>query len=134
MVRLSPKHGVNPSLSVCFFCQKDKNEIILPGLMRGDMQAPQRAVWDKNPCQECQAYMEQGIILISVDESKSSDRDNPYRTGGWCVLKEDAIKRMLSPGEFLDSVLKKRIAFVPDQVWDGVGLPRHNPSPNGQEI
>lgn len=39
-IRLSPKHGLNPSISVCFFCGEDKNEIILPGKLEGDAEAP----------------------------------------------------------------------------------------------
>jgi hypothetical protein len=123
-IRLSPKHGINPSLAVCFFCQKDRGDIILPGLMKGDTEAPRRAVWDKVPCDECKGYMSQGIIFISVDARLSTDQDNPYRSGGWCVLTEDAVKRMLKPGDMRKSILKSRVAFIPDEVWDSIGLPR----------
>lgn len=122
-IRLSPQHGINPSISVCFFCQKDKNELVLPGLLKGDAEAPHRAVWNKEPCDECKGFMKQGIILISVDEDKTEDFLDPYRSGGWCVIKEDAIKRMIV-GETANQVLKERVAFVPDDVWNHFGLPR----------
>lgn len=64
-IRVSPKHGVNPSLSACFFCGGDKNEIVLTGMMRGDVQAPHRAVWNKEPCDTCQGYMKSGITLLA---------------------------------------------------------------------
>lgn len=41
-IKLSPKHGVNPTIPVCFFCGKPKNEIALMGRMGGkeDIEAP----------------------------------------------------------------------------------------------
>lgn len=125
MVYLSPKHGLNPSLAICFVCQQDKNEIVIPGKLRNDEQAPHKAVWDYEPCDKCKEHMEQGIIVISVDEKLSkNDMKNPYRTGGWCVVREDFIKRILSPGPLLKDILKRRMVFMPDDAWDKIGLPR----------
>ena len=98
-IRLSEKHGVNPAIPLCFFCLKPKNEILLPGKMKNGMEAPRNAVWDTRPCDECKGYMEKGIILISVDESKSTDHKNPYRSGGWCVVKEELVKQALGGGQ-----------------------------------
>lgn len=41
-IKISPKHGVNPTIPVCFFCGKPKNEIALMGRMGGkeDIEAP----------------------------------------------------------------------------------------------
>ena len=86
-IKLSPKYGLNCAIPLCFFCNKAKNEILLPGRLPGDVEAPRNAVWDKKPCQECAGYMQQGIILISVKDGESGAGDNPYRTGGWCVVK-----------------------------------------------
>ena len=30
-IKLSPKHGLNPTIATCFYCGKDKNELILAG-------------------------------------------------------------------------------------------------------
>ena len=122
---LSEKHGMNPAIPLCFFCLKPKNEIILAGRMKDDKEAPRNAVWDRQPCDECKGWMEKGIILISVDESKTEDNKNPYKSGGWCVVKEDMIKRMLEGSqELLEDILRKRVAYLPDGVWDKIGLPR----------
>jgi hypothetical protein len=43
-IKLSPQHGVNPSIGVCFYCGEDSGEIILPGRLKGDVEAPRRAV------------------------------------------------------------------------------------------
>ena len=117
-IRLSEKHGVNPAIPVCFFCGKDKNEIILAGRLRGDVAAPKKAVWDHVPCDECKKYMDMGIIIKSVDP-KSPDHKNPYRTGGWCVLKEEAARNI-----FGDSLGNSRVAFVDDEAWAKIGLPK----------
>jgi hypothetical protein len=121
-IPLSPKHGVNPAIPLCFFCNESKNEVILAGRLKDDAEAPRAAVWDRNPCDKCAGYMKQGVILISVKVGESGD--NPYRTGGWVVLKDEAVTRIITTADVRDDILKKRIAFVPDNVWDAVGLPR----------
>lgn len=123
-IRLSEKHGVNPAVEQCFVCMKDVG-VVLFGRLRDDAEAPRRACVSREPCAECQKLMELGIILISVDEKKSDgDMQNPYRTGGWCVVKEEAVRRMFDDGPILDSVLKYRMAFIEDEAWDKIGLPR----------
>jgi len=122
-IRLSPKHGLNPCIPKCFFCNEDKNEIVLPGYIPGDAEAPRNAVFDKVPCDKCQDYMRQGIILISVNEKLSEDLENPYRTGGFAVVKESAIREMVKPSELMEAICKKRVAFIGDDAWHNLGLP-----------
>jgi hypothetical protein len=121
-IRLSPKHGLNPTIPTCFFCNKEKNEVALLGLIKGDAEAPRGVVLDKNPCNKCEDLMKQGIILISVRNEEEGD--NPYRTGGWVVVKDDFIKRAIPDKEFAADIIKWRVAFVPDAAWDLMGLPR----------
>jgi len=123
-ILLSEKHGVNPSVEQCFFCMKEFG-LILFGRMNGDAEAP-RIVCRGDSCDECRGLMKKGVIFISVDEARSTDLNNPYRTGGWCVIKDDAVRRMISVASkgLLEDILKKRVAFVPDDAWDLMGLPR----------
>lgn len=124
-IRVSERHGVNPMLVRCFYCNEDTGEIALLGRLPGDAEAPRHGVLDKKPCAVCQRHMEQGVILISVDEEKSKgDLKNPYRTGGWVVVRDEAIRRMVTPAELAEDIITRRMAFVPDDVWDKVGLPR----------
>ncbi len=90
---------------------------------RGDGEAPRQFVADMEPCQKCKDLMRQGIIFISVDPTKTVEEKNPYRSGGWCVLKEEFVKRFLS-GEMLDQVLAARVCFISDEAWDRLRLPR----------
>ena len=98
-IRLSPKHGLNPAIPRCFFCGERKNEVLLPGLLKGDVEAPRDAVWDREPCDRCQQYMKDGIILISVRDGESDT--NLYRTGGWCVLREAAVRKLFERSDAL---------------------------------
>lgn len=123
-IRLSEKHGVNPALEQCFVCMKDVG-VVLFGQLKGDAEAPRRVCLDKAPCDECKKLMELGIILISVDEKKSEgNMQNPWRTGGWVVIKEEAVRRIFEDAPILDQILDKRMAFISDEAWDTIGLPR----------
>lgn len=121
-IRLSDKHGVNPTIPKCFFCGNDKSEVLLMGKLKGDVEAPHNAVFDKEPCVQCLDLMTKGVICISVKDGESGD--NPYRTGGWVVVSEEGIGRMLEGVEVLADILKARCTFLPDAAWDALGLPR----------
>lgn len=127
-IRLSKEYGVNPTMTQCFYCCEPK-DILLVGAsskrMFGTDEAPRMCgILDREPCQKCKEHMKAGIIIISVDESKSDDEKNPYRTGGWWVIKEEAIRRMLGDGcpDLLADILKRRAVFMPDEVCDMIGL------------
>ena len=99
-IKLSPKHGVNPCISVCFLCQQDKNEIALLGQIgdrrKGeDIQAPMRAVLDYEPCEECQKKFAEGVLLIEVTTSpevvKMPIAKDAYPTGRYVVVKPEAL-------------------------------------------
>lgn len=122
-IKISPKFGLNPTIPKCFYCGEDKNELIIVGRLPDDQEAPKNAVWDKEPCDKCKGFMDVGIILISTRDGESGE--NPYRTGGWCVVNERVVRDIIKDGKVLDTILKKRVCFVPDTVWYLVGLPRN---------
>jgi hypothetical protein len=108
---LSPKYGANPAIPRCWFCLEDKNEIILAGRMKGDMEAPRGAVWDKSPCDKCAEWMRQGIILIGVKDNQPKS-DNPERSGHFIVIREDAIRRAPIDPAMIELVCERRVAFM----------------------
>ena len=64
-IKLSPKHGLNPTIPVCFFCGEPKNEIVLCGkINRKDTEAPRNMVIDYEPCDKCKEQWDKGIPLI----------------------------------------------------------------------
>lgn len=99
-IKLSPKHGLNPCIPVCFFCGQDKNEIALLGQIgdrrKGeDIEAPMKAVLDFVPCEECQKKFAQGVLLIEVTNSPEyigmPIAENAYPTGRYVVVKPEAL-------------------------------------------
>lgn len=104
-------------MELCFFCQKPKGILLNTRLKKT---LPREATYNKEPCDECKKYMEQGIIVISAQ--RGSEPDNPYRTGGWWVIKEEAVKNFISDKILLDNVLQKRVMFIEDEVADRIGL------------
>ena len=121
---LDPEKGVDPMLSYCFICNKEKNELILAGVKgkrirhsAGVSQDARGVCFNKEPCDECKSIMEQGVIFISVKDGESGE--NPYRTGGWCALTLEAAERMGIDIE------KQRVFFMEDSMYDKIGLPRN---------
>jgi hypothetical protein len=120
-IRLSPKHGANPMLCLCFFCHEETGEIALLGLLADDAKAPHRGVLDHTPCTKCKEYMEQGVILVAVRDGETGE--NPYRTGPIAVVTEDGIRRMIEDEKLRSQVLKSRFCYVPETAWAHIGLP-----------
>ena len=122
-IRVSEKHGLNPTMCNCFFCGEVKH-IALMGRLKGDVEAPMSCVMDYEPCDKCKEQMSQGVTLIEVSERQPSDNrpalsaqnnQKVYPLGGWCVIKPEAFSRMTnqpwSAGQkcFVDSEVLKRI-------------------------
>ena len=115
--------GSYVAMPKCYWCMKDKGGILLHTRGKDISEIHGKAI-DKEPCDECKALMEQGVILISVkDEEEGSE--NPYRTGGWWVITLEAFNRIF---EGLDTD-KQRVYFIPDNVCDKIGLKREGVKP-----
>ena len=102
-IRLSKKHGLNPTIPICFFCGKDRNEIAMLGALKGDVEAPRHMVLDYRPCDECASHMSEGITIIEVSDyvkdnpmpiSKDDLGEPVYPTGYWAVLSEEGAGKM----------------------------------------
>lgn len=113
----------------CFFCGEPAG-VLLDRRLKPTLPHNVGAI-DREPCQKCKDFMAQGVILISVDESKTDDPGNPYRTGGFAVVKAEVVTRIVQPPELAAAILKQRVAFVPDEVWNRLGLPALTPQPEG---
>lgn len=130
-VRLHSEHGVAPILQNCFLCGESKGIILAgascqklaksAGYESYERMGSRGMCTDMEPCDKCKGYMTQGVIIIGVDESKTTDRKNPYRTGHFCVLKDEAIKRLVNP-EILDKVLEMRVMYMPGEEMVAMGM------------
>lgn len=103
--KLSPKYGVNPSVSVCFFCGKDKNLFLFGKMGKGktDIEAPRRAIYDYEPCDECKKLWEGKTVVIGYVTEQPADKRAPivksndgdlYPTGSYVVMEREAIKKI----------------------------------------
>ena len=122
------------ALTKCFYCLED-NEIILNRRLTkhvaDQVKEMDGKVVSMNPCPKCEEHMKQGVILLTFDPHKS-DHDwdnpgkgkipNPYRTGGFFVIKDDALKRAVNEPELVDLALKYRWMFIEHEVGVAWGL------------
>ena len=89
-IKLSPKHGVNPSVTHCECCGKEIG-VALFGRLKGVVEAPRDVAMGL--CDDCQKVIDQqGLIIIEVKDGES--RKNPYRTGRLVGITKDAKERM----------------------------------------
>ena len=147
-IRLSEKHGVNPSVSMCWYCLEESTGLILAGRIKDDAEMPREGVYDMEPCDKCKGYMERGIILIGVKDDAEMEKvalarqgwiqqydhlpharkpapgyfiPNPHRSGGWWVVREDFVRRVFD--NVAESTCKHRFAFISQDAADKIGLP-----------
>ena len=80
-IKISPKYGVNPTIPVCFWCGKQKNEIALMGRMKGDIEAPKNMVLDYVPCEECQSHMAMGVTVLEASDHPNTEGQPPMQKG-----------------------------------------------------
>lgn len=103
-IPLSPNHGVNPTIPLCFFCGEQKNEIALLGKLPGDIEAPKNLLLDYNPCDKCLEIMKDNVTLIEVTNSPTNDNQPPiqgdlYPTGKYVVITYEAAERCFTKKE-----------------------------------
>ena len=80
-IKVSPKYGLNPTIPVCFWCGKQKNEIALMGRMKGDIEAPKNMVLDYVPCEECQSHMAMGVAVLEASDRPNTEGQPPMQKG-----------------------------------------------------
>lgn len=125
-INVSPNHGVNPSMVMCFFCGKCK-ALALMGRLPNDKQAPREAVMDYEPCDKCQALMKQGITLIEVEDKQPKDgrppiQEGAYPTGRWAVVRDEAINDIVNDPMMAWDIKHKKKALLSKEVTEGIGL------------
>lgn len=126
-IKLSPKHGLNPTIPICFWCGKDKNEVALMGkINKKDSEAPRRLIINYDPCDKCKELFDKGIHVIGVTEEPivkgmfpiiNDGKVTLYPTGSMFVATkewaEDFLKANNQEG-MIEEVLKKKTLIMPD--------------------
>ena len=71
-IRVSEKHGVNPSITICPICGKETG-IALLGKLKGDKEAPRRMLSD--PCDDCISKLgNDKIYIIAINNQGYSTK------------------------------------------------------------
>lgn len=125
-IRLSPKHGVNPTIPICFWCGKQKNEIALLGRMnRADDEAPMTGmVLDYEPCDKCKEQFKKCVVCVEVTQYPNQDGQPPmcesrYPTGRYVGITPEAATRVF--GEALNTEFDiGQMIHVEREVFDKV--------------
>lgn len=99
-IRLSEKHGVNPSITVCPICGKETG-IALLGKLKGDEEAPRKIIGDI--CDDCISKLgNDKIYILAVN-------DQGYST-----------KSIIIEGSALNIPIKGYIALMKENEFDKV--------------
>lgn len=120
-IKISPKHGLNPSVLKCFWCGEDIG-LALCGRMKGDEQAPPFMIGSYEPCDKCKENFAKGILAIGVCEHPIAEDFPPvckdengnflYPDGSHIVLTEQGVKRILNDQVIIDEVIKRKAMFM----------------------
>ena len=96
-IRVSKKHGLNPTITLCFWCGENTG-IALLGKLPNDAEAPKKAILNYEPCPKCKKLWEQGIPVLEVSKKPLNDAQAPicknplaYPTGTYAVVKPEAL-------------------------------------------
>ena len=138
-IELSPKHGANPSLDMCFWCGKPRGVALIGRIRRkggdgeaadNDAEAPREICTSIEPCEDCRRKFATGVHFIEVSPDGSRFGDSPrwalgkdnegrtvYPTGRWAVVRPQALKGEHKAGErFLcDKFVMDRINGIPKE-------------------
>lgn len=116
-IRLHPEHGLNPTISQCMYCGKDKNELALLGAGYKE-RAPMHMVLDIEPCDSCkEKYAGEGVFVVELEWSEHNHGNPPKGTpptGRFFCIKDEALIRLIGP----DADLSRRIVTVSKEAFD----------------
>lgn len=117
-IRLHPKYGANPTVSLCAWCGNERGDIALLGsAYKGE--APRHMIVDDEPCDTCKGNMAKGVTLIEATPTDGK----PTRTGRWVVIDEASVSKLFRPDDVVADLLAKRAAYVTPDMWVKLGLP-----------
>lgn len=115
-IKISPKHGLNPTCCICFFCGESK-AIALLGKLKDDAEAPKKMIMDYKPCTHCLEKFGDNIVIIEVSltpiEGRPPITNEAWPTGRWCVISPETSKEL-----FNTPAPKSNTILLEDSVFD----------------
>lgn len=126
-IKISEKHGVNPSVTVCFWCGGDVGVALL-GRLRGDVEAPRKIVLDYEPCDKCKEQMGRGISLFECTHTPTIEgqpewgQGGGYPTGRMVCVTEDAAQRWFADSPDFPRIMERRAVKLTREVFEAMNL------------
>lgn len=96
-IKFHPKYGLNPTIPICFYCGKDKDEIVALGASYKD-EAPARMLLNLEPCDKCKERFKNRTLLV---ECKGTEPRFENLTGRWAAVWTEALREDLQNKPFL---------------------------------
>lgn len=93
-IKLSPKHGVNPSILHCFICGKEIGVALL-GKQKDDKEAPRDITNPNELCDDCLKQIKEGNKFL-LEVKDGTPYENPERTGRYVCIKGKALPEVKS--------------------------------------
>lgn len=128
-IKLSDKHGVNPTLGVCFWSGKPTGELALLGRLPGDEKAARNSVLSYDPCDEVAKMWARGVVFIEVTHNPKYEGQPPidivqdlYPTGRWAVVDTSLIAKVMRDPKMIESIIAKGKCLVEKEVYERLGL------------
>ena len=138
-IRLSEKHGVNPSVEKCFWCGESIG-VVLFGKLKGDAEAPREVVTGYDPCDKCKEIISKGCWCVEVDSSPTVRGRRPiqkqgdqelYPTGRFHVLKHEAAARIFGSNGITEET---EIIFIDKGVFNWIQEQYDNVMPKKRKL
>lgn len=132
---LSKKHGVQPTIPLCRYCNKSKNQVLLLGaagdrlaiaLGCADGRMPMNTLMpgDYEPCDDCKS---KGVLILEM----TNDKQQP--TGSFWLVKEAVFDNLgEDASEFARHAKSERFCLVTQDTAAQMGL--HEASMNHQHV
>ena len=84
-ILLSEKHGVNPSITTCFYCG-EATGIALMGKLKDDAEAPRECCMSLEPCDNCKEKYKDYVLAVEKERDESA-----VPTGRWMAIRKQVI-------------------------------------------
>lgn len=102
-IRLSEKHGLNPTIPLCPYCEKPKNQIAMLGaegdklamaLGRPDGEMPMHChlPGDVYPCEECLETRKDYVFLFSAERTE----EGTWSTGRFAMARRSFLEYIIN--------------------------------------
>lgn len=129
---ISEKHGLNPSLALCYWCGEPSGAVVLCGRLKGDERAPATVLLDYEPCDTCRGKWGDGVVFIETTPTPNlasqpaiQERPALYPTGRLVVVKRERLEQkpyIIQPETMRLSILKQGRCFIEPEAWRKLGF------------